>query len=293
MDPDPARALFDSTSCAAPSTWPEPSRPRPSRSGRAAHRSRSTTTQGMERLAGALEAGARPRRDAPHMPLAFEPEPGMFIDTLDRFAQLDERIDHPLFQLTVDLGHVHCSDEGDIGRLLAAVADADRQRPHRGHGARSSRASDVRRRHDGLSRRSAGRCARSAIQRGVHVELSRHSHMAVAAVRAAKSFLAPLLVLDSDVSHSSGRLRGNGPVSVQINLADRRQVRFRVDRTRRLISNCRRKMGAEGVRWVHTAATFGPPSCIGTNIAWMWARSQHSPRNGRLRTNHDVTVGKL
>ena len=31
-----------------------------------------------------------------------------------RFARLDERIDHPLFDLTLDLGHVHCIDEGPV-----------------------------------------------------------------------------------------------------------------------------------------------------------------------------------
>ena len=59
------------------------------------------------------------------MPLAFEPEPGMFIDTLERFARLDERVRHPLFDLTVDVGHVHCSDEGDIAGLITGVADLD------------------------------------------------------------------------------------------------------------------------------------------------------------------------
>ena len=44
----------------------------------------------------------------------------MFIDTLAKFARLDERIGHPLFQLTVDVGHVHCSNEGDIATLSGA-----------------------------------------------------------------------------------------------------------------------------------------------------------------------------
>ena len=72
-----------------------------------------------------------PRRSRPvlqhaeriDMPLAFEPEPGMFIDTLDRFARLDERIRHPLFDLTIDVGHVHCTGEGDIAELSPALAD--------------------------------------------------------------------------------------------------------------------------------------------------------------------------
>ena len=52
------------------------------------------------------------------MPLAFEPEPGMFIDTFARFEQLDERIRHPLFHLTVDLGHVHCIEDGAVADHL-------------------------------------------------------------------------------------------------------------------------------------------------------------------------------
>ena len=72
---------------------------------------------GLDRLADGLKPLLDHAEQA-HIPLAFEPEPGMFIDTLDRFSRLDERIDHPLFQLTVDLGHVHCLDEGDIPALL-------------------------------------------------------------------------------------------------------------------------------------------------------------------------------
>ena len=34
------------------------------------------------------------------------------------FARLDERVRHPLFDLTIDVGHVHCSAEGDIASLL-------------------------------------------------------------------------------------------------------------------------------------------------------------------------------
>ena len=48
------------------------------------------------------------------MPLAFEPEPGMFIDTMDRFSELHAAVDHPLFGLTLDVGHVHCLNDGEI-----------------------------------------------------------------------------------------------------------------------------------------------------------------------------------
>src|SRR5712692_8695831 len=46
--------------------------------------------------------------------LAFEPEPGMFIDTMARFAELREKVEHPLFGLTIDIGHLHCLGETPI-----------------------------------------------------------------------------------------------------------------------------------------------------------------------------------
>jgi L-ribulose-5-phosphate 3-epimerase len=72
---------------------------------------------GMKRLAEALKP-VIDHAERAAMTLAFEPEPGMFIDTLDRFAELDNRLGHPLFQLTIDLGHVHCLNEGDIPAIL-------------------------------------------------------------------------------------------------------------------------------------------------------------------------------
>lgn len=43
--------------------------------------------------------------------LAFEPEPGMFIDTMPRFAELFDEVAHPSFGLTLDIGHLHCQGE--------------------------------------------------------------------------------------------------------------------------------------------------------------------------------------
>ena len=55
--------------------------------------------------------------------LAFEPEPGMFIDTMDRFRQLHESIAHPAFGLTLDLGHVHCQRDGTPEDRIREFAD--------------------------------------------------------------------------------------------------------------------------------------------------------------------------
>ena len=43
--------------------------------------------------------------------LAFEPEPGMFIDTMAQFRVLHDRVAHPHFGLTLDVGHLQCLGE--------------------------------------------------------------------------------------------------------------------------------------------------------------------------------------
>jgi len=55
--------------------------------------------------------------------LGFEPEPGMFIDTLARQAALHERLGRPdHLRLTVDIGHLECMGERPSATLLAARA---------------------------------------------------------------------------------------------------------------------------------------------------------------------------
>ncbi len=147
--------------------------------------------EGMARLAEALQPVIECAEKA-RMPLAFEPEPGMFIDTLERFTQLDERVHHPLFDLTIDVGHVHCSSEGDIGGLLRRW----------GNRVQNIHIEDmVEGVHEHLMFGEGTmefppilRALREVdYQGGVHVELSRHSHMAVDAVRASAAFLKPMM----------------------------------------------------------------------------------------------------
>ncbi len=146
---------------------------------------------GLERLAVGLkpllEHEARVQ-----IPLAFEPEPGMFVDTLERFSLLDERIRHPLFQLTVDLGHIHCLDEGDIPTLLK----------HWGPRILNIHIEDmVRGAHEhlmfGEGTMDFGSIFHAlreiGFERGVHVELSRHSHKGAEAARTAAAYLRPLI----------------------------------------------------------------------------------------------------
>jgi sugar phosphate isomerase/epimerase len=55
--------------------------------------------------------------------LGFEPEPGMFVDTLARQAVLYERLGRPdHLRLTVDIGHLECMGERPTATLLASRA---------------------------------------------------------------------------------------------------------------------------------------------------------------------------
>jgi sugar phosphate isomerase/epimerase len=120
--------------------------------------------------------------------LAFEPEPGMFIDTMARFAELKERVDHPLFGLTIDIGHLHCQGEIPISDHLRRWKDClwnihieDMRRGVHEHlmfGEGEIDFVPVLRTLDEIG-----------YQGGVHVELSRHSHDAVETARKAIAFL--------------------------------------------------------------------------------------------------------
>jgi sugar phosphate isomerase/epimerase len=120
--------------------------------------------------------------------IAFEPEPGMFIDTMPRFAALLERVDHPNFGLTLDIGHLHCQGEMPIAEHLVRWADR----------LWNVHIEDMRRGvHDHLMFGDGeiefgpvlGTLETFGYHRGVHVELSRHSHDAVETARRALQFL--------------------------------------------------------------------------------------------------------
>jgi sugar phosphate isomerase/epimerase len=120
--------------------------------------------------------------------LAFEPEPGMFIDTMTRFDELLRRVDHPSFGLTIDVGHLHC---------LGEVPIADQLRKWR-HLLWNVHIEDMRHGvHDHLMFGEGeidfapvlGALDEIGYAGGVHVELSRHSHNAVETARKALAFL--------------------------------------------------------------------------------------------------------
>jgi sugar phosphate isomerase/epimerase len=120
--------------------------------------------------------------------LAFEPEPGMFIDTMPRFAELCERVAHPLFGLTLDIGHLHCQGETPIAdhvrrwrALLWNVHIEDMRRGVHDHLMFGEGEIDF-----GPVLQSLQEIGYTG---GVHVELSRHSHDAVETARRALAFL--------------------------------------------------------------------------------------------------------
>jgi sugar phosphate isomerase/epimerase len=124
--------------------------------------------------------------------LAFEPEPGMFIDTMDKFAELHARVNHPAFGLTIDIGHLVCNGELPVSKFLADwkrvlwnVHIEDMRAGVHDHlmfGEGEVDFADV---FAGLKAAGYEGC--------VYVELSRHSHDAVNTARKAKQFLDPYL----------------------------------------------------------------------------------------------------
>jgi sugar phosphate isomerase/epimerase len=120
--------------------------------------------------------------------LAFEPEPGMFIDRMDGFAELYDRIGERLLGLTLDIGHLYCQGELPIAahlhrwrRLLWNVHIEDMRRGVHEHLMFGEGEIDF--------KSVLGTLREIEYAGGVHVELSRHSHDAVATARQALALL--------------------------------------------------------------------------------------------------------
>jgi sugar phosphate isomerase/epimerase len=146
-------------------------------------------------LMGRLVEGCRAlcaHADERQVRLAFEPEPGMYIDTMARFAELRERVDHPRFGLTLDVGHLHCQGEVPVREhvlrwreVLWNVHIEDMRRGVHDHlmfGEGEMDFGEV-----------LGALAEAGYAGGLHVELSRHSHDAVSTARRALAFLSAAL----------------------------------------------------------------------------------------------------
>ena len=126
--------------------------------------------------------------EAKNVPLAFEPEPGMFIESFADYEELCSLIDSELFGLTVDIGHVHCVEQGPIAdylhtwknRIFNIHIEDMVQGVH-----------DHLRFGEGTIDFPPVLAALREIDYngGVHVELSRHGHMAVDVLRESYTFL--------------------------------------------------------------------------------------------------------
>jgi L-ribulose-5-phosphate 3-epimerase len=120
--------------------------------------------------------------------IGFEPEPGMFIDTMARYDELVDRIDAPHFRLTLDVGHLHCQGETPLEEYVARYA----------HQLVNVHIEDMRRGvHEHLPFGEGEidfvpllkALKASGYQGGLHVELSRHSHDGVRMARESLEFL--------------------------------------------------------------------------------------------------------
>lgn len=145
----------------------------------------------LERLADSLRPVLRHATDS-GVTLGFEPEPGMFIDTLKSYQRLLQWIDAPHLQLTLDVGHLWCQGELPIsdyiarwGQRIVNVHIEDMRagiHEHLMFGEGEMRFPPI---IEALSR--------AHYKGGLHVELSRHSHEGPTAAKKAFEFLKPLV----------------------------------------------------------------------------------------------------
>ena len=124
--------------------------------------------------------------------VAFEPEPGMLVDTMARWEELLAQAGMDDLRLTLDIGHVHCQGEGPIdevigrwARRLVNVHVEDMRAGVHEHLMFGEGQIDFPKVFRGLSR--------IGFAGGVHVELSRHSHEAPAVAQKAYDFLQTVL----------------------------------------------------------------------------------------------------
>jgi L-ribulose-5-phosphate 3-epimerase len=124
--------------------------------------------------------------------IAFEPEPGMLIDSTERFDELLKHLDTPHLRLTLDIGHLQCQGEIPIAdvvrrwasRLVNVHIDDMKTGVHEhlmfGEG-------------EIVFPPVLDALAHSDYNGGLYVELNRHSHEAPPAAKKAFEFLSHLV----------------------------------------------------------------------------------------------------
>lgn len=125
--------------------------------------------------------------------IGFEPEPGMFVDSLNRFEELLDRMGHPThLLLTLDTGHLICMGERPVLRWLSA---------HASHVVNVHLDDAVACRHEHLPLGTGDAdfpailtgLANVGYRGGLHVELPRHGHHWADTARESAGFLQRFL----------------------------------------------------------------------------------------------------
>lgn len=147
--------------------------------------------QAMSHLASGLQR-VLDYADQRDVVIAFEPEPGMLIDTMAAYEELLDRVNSPRLRLTLDVGHLHCLGETPIeaviqrwGKHLANIHIEDMRAGVHEHLMFGEGEMDF--------PPIIAALAEVGYDGGVHVELSRHSHEGPTAAAKAYGFLAPLI----------------------------------------------------------------------------------------------------
>ncbi len=148
-----------------------------------------TRDDGFRRLVEGLQL-VLDYADRRNVQIAFEPEPGMLIDTMASFAELVKLVDSPRLGLTLDLGHLHCLGEPIEETIfrwsnrLQNIHIEDMRAGVHEHLMFGEGEIDFPPVLAALKKVGYGG--------GLHVELSRHSHMGPEAARQAFVFLESL-----------------------------------------------------------------------------------------------------
>lgn len=147
--------------------------------------------EGLKRLAENLQS-VLDHAALEQVTIAFEPEPGMLIETMASFEELLKVVDSPLLKLTLDVGHLQCLGEVPIAHMihqwkdrLANVHIEDMLtgvHEHLMFGEGEIEFPPI-----------VASLAEVGYDGPVNVELSRHSHVGPSAARQSYEFLNPMV----------------------------------------------------------------------------------------------------
>lgn len=122
------------------------------------------------------------------VPLAFEPEPGMFIETFYQYQKLKKGVGNDIFGLTLDLGHAFLTEDVTVGESIRMFR----------HDIKNIHIEDMKKaKHEHLFfgkgdmnfQEIFHALKKTGYDGPINVELSRHSHNAVEVAKKAREFL--------------------------------------------------------------------------------------------------------